>query len=71
MEGEWRLEQELKLTRLGPLGVGVPKGCVGELWNKGLCEPLPAGSGPAGPGSPLSGARFTRYRFSCLFTGSY
>lgn len=76
MAREWRLEQERKLARApggggGRDGDGVLKGSMGELWNKGLRELLPARSRPASPGSPLSGARFTRYRFSCLFAGSY
>lgn len=55
----------------GKAGDGVPKVGIGQLCNKGLRELLPARSGPASPGIPLSRALFTRYRFSCLFTGSY
>lgn len=55
----------------GKGGDRVPKVGVGQLCNKGLRELLPARSGPASPGIPLSRALFTRYRFSCLFTGSY
>lgn len=52
-------------------GDKVPKGSISQLYNKGLWELLWAGSEPARLVSPLSRALFTRYRFSCLFTGSY
>lgn len=72
MEIKYRLEQGPKHTQSTQGGGDrVPKVSVGQLCNKGLWELLPARSGPAGPGIPLSRALFTRYRFSCLFTGSY
>lgn len=75
MEREWRLEQESKHTQAPGGGGGggdrVLKGSVGQLCNKGLWEFLRARLGLASLGVPLSRARFTRYRFSCLFTGSY
>ena len=66
----WKPGAKVHVGSQGRRGHG-PKVGVGQLCNKGLRELLPARSGPASPGIPLSRALFTRYRFSCLFTGSY
>ena len=62
IERECRLEQRPKCTR-GPRGRRdrVPKVSIGQLCNRGLWELLPASSGPASPGVPLSRALFSRY----------
>lgn len=73
MEREGSLDQEPKHTGAPGARGGdkVPEGGLGQLHNKGPWELLWAGSEPARPVGPLSRALFARYRFSCLFTGSY
>lgn len=67
MEGEWRLEQELKLTRLGPLGVGVGTGFRRAAWassgTKDSASPSRPGQGQLAqaalsPGLDLPGIDF-------------